>query len=68
MKEQRRRAAIVSLDVVGYSRLVGRDESATVAALKAVRGEVFDPKIDAHGGRIVKTTGDGLLSSAPANG
>jgi TolB-like protein/class 3 adenylate cyclase len=60
-REQRRLAAIVAVDVVGYSRLMGRDESGTLAALKAVRREVVDPKIAEHGGRLVKTTGDGLL-------
>jgi adenylate cyclase len=60
-REQRRLAAIVSADVAGYSRLMGRDESGTLAALKALRREVVDPRIVAHGGRIVKTTGDGLL-------
>jgi len=59
--EQRRLAAIVSADVAGYSRLMGRDESGTLAALKAIRQEVVDPAIATHGGRIVKTTGDGLL-------
>ena len=59
--EQRRLAAIVAADVVGYARLMGRDESGTLAALKTLRREVVDPKIDAHNGRIVKTTGDGLL-------
>src|SRR5215204_6193066 len=61
MTEQRRLAAIVSADVAGYSRLMGRDESGTLAALKALRREIVDPKIRAHRGRIVKTTGDGLL-------
>ena len=59
--EQRRLAAIVSADVAGYSRLMGRDESGTLAALKALRREVVDPRIAKHNGRIVKTTGDGLL-------
>jgi class 3 adenylate cyclase/TolB-like protein len=54
-------AAIVSADVVGYSLLMGRDESATLAALKAHRRELIDPKIAEYAGRIVKTTGDGLL-------
>jgi len=54
-------AAIVAVDVVGYSRLMGRDESGTLAALKALRSEFVDPKIAEHGGRLVKTTGDGLL-------
>jgi class 3 adenylate cyclase len=61
MSEQRRLAAIVSADVVGYSRLMGRDESGTLAALKALRRDVIDPRIARHNGRIVKTTGDGLL-------
>ncbi|HEX2888007.1 adenylate/guanylate cyclase domain-containing protein [Vineibacter terrae] len=60
-REQRRLAAIVSADVAGYSRLMGRDESGTLAALKALRRDVIDPKIAEHDGRIVKTTGDGLL-------
>jgi TolB-like protein/class 3 adenylate cyclase len=61
MTEQRRLAAIVSADVAGYSRLMGRDESGTLAALKELRREVVDPRIAKHNGRIVKTTGDGLL-------
>jgi adenylate cyclase len=60
-REQRRLAAIVAVDVVGYSRLMGRDESGTLAALKALRRELVDPRISEHGGRLVKTTGDGLL-------
>jgi adenylate cyclase len=60
-REQRRLAAIVSADVAGYSRLMSRDESGTLAALKALRREIVDPKVKAHRGRIVKTTGDGLL-------
>jgi class 3 adenylate cyclase len=59
--ERRRLAAIVSADVAEYSRLMGRDESGTLAALKALRREIIDPTIKAHRGRIVKTTGDGLL-------
>ena len=66
MTERRRLAAIVSADVAGYSRLMGRDESGTLAALKAVRKEVVDPAIASHGGRIVKTTGDGLLLEFPS--
>src|SRR5262250_418829 len=64
--EQRRLAAIVSADVAGYSRLMGHDESGTLAALKALRQEVVDPAIASHGGRIVKTTGDGLLLEFPS--
>jgi adenylate cyclase len=66
MTEQRRLAAIVSADVAGYSRLMGKDESGTLTALKALRQEVVDPAIASHGGRIVKTTGDGLLLEFPS--
>src|ERR1700724_1230463 len=58
---ERRLAAILAADVAGYSRLMGVDEEDTLAALKAIRREVSDPKIAEHRGRIVKTTGDGLL-------
>src|SRR5690242_21930516 len=58
---ERRLAAILAADVAGYSRLMGADEVGTLAALKAVRREVVDPAIAEHKGRIVKTTGDGLL-------
>ncbi len=51
----------MSADVVGYSRLMGQSESGTLARLKSARAEVVDPAIAEHGGRIVKTTGDGLL-------
>ena len=60
-RDHRRLAAIVSLDVAGYSRLMGVDDSGTLAALKGHRRELIDPKIAEHDGRIVKTTGDGLL-------
>jgi adenylate cyclase len=63
---QRRLAAIVSVDVVGYSRLMGADETGTLAALRAHRSELIDPKIAEHGGRIVKTMGDGLLLDFPS--
>src|SRR5438309_6736601 len=65
-REQRRLAAIVSADVAGYSRLMGRDESGTLAALKAHLRELIDPKIAEYGGRTVKTTGDGLLLEFPS--
>src|SRR5262252_11116563 len=65
-RDQRRLASIVSADVVGYSRLMGLDESGTLAALKAHRRELIDPKIAEYGGRIVKTTGDGLLLEFPS--
>ena len=58
---ERRLAAILAADVAGYSRLMGEDEEGTLAALRAVRRELADPKIAEHRGRIVKTTGDGLL-------
>ena len=58
---ERRLAAILAADVVGYSRLMGLDEEATLAQLKAHRRELIDPKIDEHRGRLVKTTGDGML-------
>jgi adenylate cyclase len=58
---ERRLAAILAVDLAGYSRLMGEDEEGTLAALRAVRRELGDPKITEHRGRIVKTTGDGLL-------
>src|ERR1041385_8100875 len=58
---ERRLAAILTTDVAGYSRLMGTDEEGTLAALKAIRHELIDPKIAEHRGRIVKTTGDGAL-------
>jgi len=58
---ERRLAAILAADVFGYSRLMGIDEEGTLAALKAHRRELIDPKIAEHRGRIVKTTGDGAL-------
>src|SRR5438067_3899730 len=60
-RAERRLAAILAADVAGYSRLMGGDEEGTLAALKAIRCELGDPKIKEHRGRIVKTTGDGLL-------
>jgi adenylate cyclase len=54
-------AAVLAADVAGYSRLMGVDEVGTLAALKAHRREVVDPAIAQHHGRIVKTTGDGML-------
>ena len=61
MTATRRLAAILAADVAGYSRLIGADESSTLQALKAIRAELIDPTIAAHNGRLVKTTGDGLL-------
>src|SRR5437867_1646877 len=65
-RDQRRLTAIVSADVAGYSCLMGQDESRTLAALKAHRRDLIDPKITEYGGRIVKTTGDGLLLDFPS--
>ena len=58
---ERRLAAVLAADVAGYSRLMGRDEEHTLAQLKAFRNTVIDPRIATHRGRIVKTTGDGML-------
>ena len=60
-RTERRLAAILAADVAGYSRLMGADEDGTLRALKQHRASVFDPQIAGHRGRIVKTTGDGLL-------
>src|ERR1700736_5034664 len=61
MASTRRLAAILAADVAGYSRLMGADEEGTHERLKAHRRQLVDPKISEHRGRIVKTTGDGLL-------
>jgi class 3 adenylate cyclase len=58
---ERRLAAILAADVAGYSRLMGADEEGTLERVKAHRRELVDPKIREHRGRIVKTTGDGML-------
>jgi TolB-like protein/class 3 adenylate cyclase len=63
---ERRLAAILAADVVGYSRLMGEDEDGTLSHLKALRRELIDPKITEYRGRIVKTTGDGLLVEFPS--
>jgi adenylate cyclase len=60
-RPERLLAAILAADVVGYSRLIGADEEGTLDRLKAIRAGVIDPTIAAHRGRLVKTTGDGLL-------
>ena len=61
VRVERRLAAILAADVAGYSRLMGVDEEGTLAALKACRRELIDPKIAEHRGRTVKLTGDGAL-------
>ena len=58
---ERQLAAILAADVAGYSRLMGSDEEGTLAALKGHRRALVDPKVSEHRGRIVKTTGDGML-------
>src|SRR5258708_6382737 len=58
---ERRLTAILAADVAGYSRLIGADEEGTLAQLKAFRKTLLDPTIAKHRGRIVKTTGDGML-------
>src|SRR5713101_3965978 len=63
---ERRLAAILAADVAGYSRLMGADEEGTLERLKALRRELLDPKIAEHRGRIVKTTGDGMLVEFPS--
>src|ERR1051325_6381969 len=63
---ERRLAAILAADVAGYSRLMGQDEAGTLARPRGHRREPGDPKIAEHKGRIVKTTGDGLLVEFPS--
>jgi adenylate cyclase len=60
-REQRKLAAILAADVVGYSRLMGRDESGTLARLREHRKERLEPALASYGGRLVKLTGDGAL-------
>src|ERR1700747_1151039 len=66
MPAVRRLAAILAAEVAGYSRLMGTDEKGTHERLKAHRRELVDPKIGEHSGRIVKTTGDGMLAEFPS--
>lgn len=63
---ERRLAAILAADVAGYSRLMGVDEVGTLQRLKAIRRELADPVVAAHHGRVVKTTGDGILIEFPS--
>src|SRR5437868_791508 len=58
---QRRVTAILAADIAGYSRLMGADDAGTLARLKAHRASLIDPKIAEYRGRLVKTTGDGML-------
>jgi adenylate cyclase len=61
MAETRKLAAILAADVAGYSKLAGADEERTLARLRALRSDLFDPTISLHHGRVVKRTGDGIL-------
>src|SRR5215813_3264080 len=61
MTEQRRLAAILVADVVGYSKLIGSDEAGTLAQLQVLRTEVIEPQIAKHSGRLFKSVGDGFL-------
>lgn len=63
---ERRLAAIFAADMVGYSRLMEADEVGTLARQKVHRTELIDPKIEAHGGRIIKLTGDGMIAEFPS--
>src|SRR5438445_13405102 len=63
---ERRLAAVLAADVVGYSRLMGTDEAGTLDALTIVRGEFIDSNIADHQGRTVKVSGDGLLLEVPS--
>ena len=63
---ERRLAAILAADVAGYSRLMERDEAGTLARLRTLRRDLVDPKLAEHKGRIVKTTGDGILIEFPS--
>ncbi len=57
----RRLAAILAADVVGFSSMMERNEEGTLARLKALQRDFFEPRVSAHHGRVVKTTGDGFL-------
>ncbi|MGB6566092.1 MAG: adenylate/guanylate cyclase domain-containing protein, partial [Xanthobacteraceae bacterium] len=61
MSESRKLAAILAIDVVGYSRLAGADEDRTLARLRTLRSDRVDPTVAVHHGRVVKRTGDGVL-------
>ncbi len=63
---ERRLTTILAADVVGYSRLMGEDEAGTLAALKAQRAELIDPKAAQHNGRTIKLMGDGTLMEFPS--
>ena len=63
MTDARKLAAILVVDIVGFSRLTARDEDRTLARVRALRGDLVDPTIAAHRGRVMKGTGDGVLAA-----
>ncbi|MCP5084342.1 MAG: adenylate/guanylate cyclase domain-containing protein [Alphaproteobacteria bacterium] len=63
---ERRLSAILAADVVEYSRLMGEDETRTLAALRKLRSELFEPLTNAHGGSIIKRMGDGWIVEFPS--
>jgi class 3 adenylate cyclase len=65
-RTERRLAAVLAADVVAYARLMGQDEARTHSRLKAIRRELVDPSVKRHGGRVVKSTGDGALVEFPS--
>src|SRR5260370_9616807 len=66
MNAPRKLAAILAADVAGYSRLTGLDEEGTLKRLRKLRRELINPAVSLHRGRIVKTTGDGILIEFPS--
>ena len=63
---QRRLAAILAADIVGYSRMMDADEAGTIGIVKALREDILEPRVRAHGGRVFKTMGDGFLIEFPS--
>ena len=63
---QRRLAAILAVDVVGYSKLMGLDEAGTMVAVRRLRVEIIEPKLAEHQGRLFKSMGDGFLAEFPS--
>ena len=65
-RAQRKLVAILVADIVGYSRLIEADEEGTRTRIRSLHAEVIDPRITADGGRIIKTSGDGILVEFPS--
>ena len=65
-RTQRRLAAILAADIVGYSKLIRADEEGTIARVRALRRELVDPKVAEYSGRVVKVMGDGILIEFPS--